>query len=119
MHYFGFLGSDQEQVLAKVDTILDDILRAHEKKKYELFTRHLGSKQRENITEQQFLGAAQETNKRLGSYKSRRFLAGLRRGDLPMLLWAANYSNSEDDIMISLVLDQQGDNVVVNWFWVE
>lgn len=119
MHYFGFLGDDQEQVLDKADPILDGILKAHEKKKYDLFARYLGSEQRKNITEKQFLEAAKATNKRLGDYQSRRFLAGLRRDNHPMLLWAAKFSDSEDDIMISLVFEQQDGETVVNWFWVE
>ncbi len=119
MEYFGFLGNNQEQVLNRVNPILDNILEAHEKKKYDLFIRNLQQEMREKISEKQFHLAAKETHKRLGQYQNRQFLAGLRRDDRPMLVWKAKFSRSENDILMTLVLDQQDSEVVVNWFWVE
>ena len=119
MDYFGFLGSDPQQALDKVGPILDDLLRAHEKQDYELFACHLAREIRKKVPEQQFLQAARDTHKRLGRCEKRRFLAALRRDDRPMLLWSARFSGSKNDILISMILEQQDDTVAVHWFWLE
>ena len=119
MHYFGFLGSEPTQALESVEPILDDLLAAHEKVNYEQFAGHLQQSVREKMQQQQFQQAATETNKRLGRFLRREFLGGLRRDGRPMLLWAAKFSNSDNDILISLILAQEDDRTAVHWFWLE
>lgn len=119
MHYFGFLGDNQEQILDKVTPVLDDILEAHAKQDYALFTKHLHTELTKKVSEKQFLDAAKATTTRLGTCGKKRFLAALRRDNRPMLLWVAKFSNSQNDVLISLIFDQQDDKPVVDWVWIE
>ena len=119
MNYFGFLGRDQQQILDTVTPILNDLLDAHANEDYALFAGHLDKQRAGKIPEKQFLDAAKATNKRLGTCQEKHFLAALRRDDRPMLLWVAKFSNSDNDALISLILDRQDGETVVDWFWVE
>lgn len=119
MNYFGTFGETAKEALQLLMPIVDRALHAHQVGDYQaylsLITKELAGK----VTEESFLKAHREIVPMLGSLQSKVFLASLRRGKNPMLLYSAKFSGTKDDVVINVTFKSGTEPPLIDWLWIE
>jgi len=100
MDYYGSFGDSKANALERMQPVLDSVLEAHETGDYALFRALVTDAFADKVSERGFKQAREAMHPRLGELVSMHFLASLRRGVNPMLVFVARYGNTEDDVLI-------------------
>jgi hypothetical protein len=72
---------------------------------------------REAIPEKKFQQVREEILKKLGAFKSKKYLGFLNQQAHTIALWKGTFAGTKDDILIKLVLSKRQDKVVVIGLW--
>ena len=116
-NYWGKLGIDETDVLPLIEPIVKEVMKAHDDADYALFAQHMTSSLKSKITEEAFMEAHENVG--LGQLLEMQFIASLRKGDKPFVLWRARFSETKDDIVIQCAFDEKSDPPKVDWLWIE
>lgn len=119
MDYFGSFGETQAEALARLEPVLETALESHESGDYEAFAQVATDDLRTKVPKENFLKAHQEVAPQLGHRESMRFLASVNRGSNPMLLYAAKYSATADDVLINVTFENRSQPPAIQWLWIE
>lgn len=119
MNYFGSFGKDDKQALERLIPVLDQALHAHQVGDYQAFLSVITPELAEQISEDGFAMAFQELAPQLGKLESKSFLAALRRQDNPLLLFAARFAATGDDVLIQAMFKNGTEPPLIDSFWIE
>ena len=119
MNFFGTFGSTDKEALQLLMPVVDRALHAHQVGNYQEYLSVITSDLAEKITEEGFLKAHREVAPQLGTLQSKLFLASLRRGKNPMLLFSARFSGTGDDIVINVTFKNRTEPPLIEWLWIE
>jgi hypothetical protein len=119
MNYFGTFGTTDKDALQLLMPVVDRALHAHQVGNYQEYLSVITSDLAGKVTEEGFLKAHREEAPKIGSLQSKSFLASLRRGKNPMLLFSAKFSDTEDDIVINVTFKSGTEPPLIEWLWIE
>ena len=111
------IGETNEEVTMIAEPILDNILEAFELNDYLRYSRDFDATLKESVSEKKFVEVDRYFQDSLGDYQSREYLGFVVKGKMSVVLWKARYSNSEDDVMIKLVVSKRGGECLVTGLW--
>jgi hypothetical protein len=112
-----FVGTDDRQVQAVAEPILDNLLAGFNQGNYAQYAKDFDATLRESIPEKKFQQVREELLKKLGPFKSKKFLGFLNQKAFTVVLWKGVFAATQDDILIKLVLSKRQDRVVVVGLW--
>ena len=119
MNFFGTFGTTDTEALQVLMPIVDRAMHAHQVGDYSEYSRVITSDLAEKVTEEGFRRAYQDLAPQFGTMQSRLFLASLRRGDNPILVFSAKFSATEDDILVSVTFRNGSQPPLIAWLWIE
>lgn len=119
MKYFGNFGTSGQEALNRLEPVLDGALEAHQSGNYADYLSLVTEKLSEKVTEQGFLKAHREIQPGLGKLIGKSFLASLNKNDNPMLIYSARYSETSDDVLITVIFKNNTNPPKIDWLWIE
>ena len=111
-------GSDAE-IRETADPILDNILEGIAGADHAAYVRDFDATMRKASGEKAFARVVKMTEAALGEYESREYLGYLERGGMTLLLWKARFSESDDDVLVKLVLNREEERTEVSGLWMQ
>ncbi len=111
------VGADEVQVKAVAEPILDNLLAGFNQGDYAQYSKDFDDTLREAIPEKKFQQVRQELLKKLGTFNSKTYLGFLNQQAHTVVLWKGKFADTQDDILIKLVLSKRQDKVVVVGLW--
>ena len=112
-----FVVTDDRQVKAVAEPILDNLLAGFNEGNYAKYSRDFDDAMREAIPEQKFQQVRQDLLEKLGKYKSKKYLGFLNQQAYTIVLWKAAFDGTKSDVLIRMVLAKRQDKVVVAGLW--
>ncbi len=112
-----FIGADNDQVKAVAEPILDNLLTGFNKGNYAQYSKDFDDTLREAIPEKKFQQVRENLLKKIGAFKSKKFLGFLNQQAYTVVLWKGAFAATRDDVLIKLVLAKRQDKVVVVGLW--
>jgi hypothetical protein len=112
-----FIGTDSDQVKAVASPMLDNLLTGFNKGNYAQYSKDFSDTLREAIPEKKFQQVREDILKKLGSFKSKKYLGFLNQQAYTVVLWKGAFAGTKDDVLIKLVLSRRQDKVVVVGLW--
>jgi hypothetical protein len=112
-----FIGTDNGQVKAVAEPILDNLLTGFNQGNYAQYSKDFDPTLREAIPEKKFQQVREELLKKLGAFKSKKYLGFLNQQAYTAVLWKGAFAGTKDDVLIKLVLSKRQDKVVVIGLW--
>ena len=112
-----FIGTNNDQVKAVAEPILDNLLTGFNKGNYAQYSKDFDATLREAIPEGKFKQVREDILKKLGTYKSKKYLGFLNQQAYTVVLWKGAFAGTKDDVLIKLVLSKRQDKVVVTGLW--
>jgi hypothetical protein len=112
-----FIGSNNGQVKAVSEPILDNLLTGFNKGNYPQYSKDFEDTLREAIPEKKFQQVREDILKKLGPYKSKKYLGFLNQQAYTVVLWKGAFAGTKNDVLIKLVLSKRQDKVVVVGLW--
>lgn len=113
----GFVGTDDAQVMAVAEPILDNLLAGFNQGNYAQYSRDFDDTLREAISEKKFNQVREDIIKKMGTCKDKKYLGFLNQQANTVVLWKAACTGASNDILIKLVLSRRQDKVVVTGLW--
>jgi hypothetical protein len=111
------VGTSDQQVKAVSEPILDNLLAGFNQGNYAQYAKDFNDTLREAIPEKKFQQVRGELLKKLGKYKEKKYLGFLNQQAYTIALWKGAFANTQDDVLIRLVLSKRQDKVVVVGLW--
>ncbi len=111
------VGTSDQQVKAVSEPILDNLLAGFNQGNYAQYAKDFNDTLREAIPEKKFQQVRGELLKKLGKYKDKKYLGFLNQQAYTIALWKGAFANTQDDVLIRLVLSKRQDKVVVVGLW--
>ncbi len=111
------IGQNDKEVVAVADPILDSVLTGMSEGNYGKYSKNFDDLLKDTITEKKFQQVRDEILKKFGKYQSRTYLGYITQSNSTVALWKGRFSNTDDDVMIKLVLSKRGDKVQVVGLW--
>ncbi len=111
------IAQNDADVQAIAEPILDTVLTGFNNGNYSLYSRDFDATLKDAVTEKKFFKVRANILKKLGKYESRTYLGFLQKGNFTVVLWRGRFSDSDDDVLIKLVLSKRGDKVLVTGLW--
>jgi hypothetical protein len=111
------VGTSDQQVKAVSEPILDNLLAGFNQGNYAQYAKDFNDTLREAIPEKKFQQVRGELLKKLGKYKNKKYLGFLNQQAYTIALWKGAFANTQDDVLIRLVLSKRQDKVVVVGLW--
>jgi hypothetical protein len=112
-----FVGTDNDQVKAVAEPILDNLLAGFNQGNYAQYSKNFDATLREAIPEKKFQQVREEILKKLGAFKSKKYLGFLNQQAHTVVLCKGAFAGTKDDVLIKLVLSKRQDKVVVVGLW--
>ncbi len=112
-----FIGTDNDQVKAVAEPILDNLLTGFNKGNYAQYSKDFDDTLREAIPEKKFQQVRETLLKKIGAFKSKKFLGFLNQQAYTVVLWKGAFAATRDDVLIKLVLAKRQDKGVVVGLW--
>ena len=112
-----FIGTNNDQVKAVAEPILDNLLTGFNKGNYAQYSKDFDATLREAIPEGKFKQVREDILKKLGTYKSKKYLGFLNQQAYTIVLWKGAFAGTKNDVLIKLILSKRQDKVVVVGLW--
>jgi Protein of unknown function (DUF3887) len=111
------VGSDDRQVKAVAEPILNNLLTGLNQGNYAQYSRDFDEAMREAISEKKFQQVREDLIEKLGKFKSKKYLGFLNQQNYTAVLWKGAFDATKNDVLIKLVLAKRQDKVVVAGLW--
>lgn len=111
------VGTNDRQVKGLAEPILDNLMKGFNQGNYAQFSKHFDKTMLETINKQKFQEVREDLRKKWGQYKSKKYLGFLNKQAYTIVLWKAAFADTQDDILITLVLSKSKDKVFVSGLW--
>ena len=112
-----FVGTDDGKIQAVADPILDNLLAGFNQSNYAQYAKDFEATLREAIPEKKFQQVREQLLKKLGAFKSKKYLGFLNQQAYTVVLWKGVFAGTQDNILIKMVLSKRQDKVVVVGLW--
>jgi hypothetical protein len=112
-----FVGTDDSQVKAVAEPILDNLLAGFNQGNYAQYSKDFDATLREAIPEKKFQQVREDILKKLGAFKSKKYLCFLNQQAYTVVLFKGAFAGTKDDVLIKLVLSKRQNKVVVIGLW--
>jgi hypothetical protein len=112
-----FVGTDDSQVKAVAEPILDNLLAGFNQGNYAQYSKDFDATLREAIPEKKFQQVREDILKKLGAFKSKKYLGFLNQQAYTVVLFKGAFAGTKDDVLIKLVLSKRQNKVVVIGLW--
>ena len=112
-----FIGTNNDQVKAVAEPILDNLLTGFNKGNYAQYSKDFDATLREAIPEKKFQQVREDILKKLGTYKSKKYLGFLNQQAYTIVLWKGAFAGTKNDVLIKLILSKRQNKVVVVGLW--
>jgi hypothetical protein len=112
-----FVGTDDSQVKAVAEPILDNLLAGFNQGNYAQYSKDFDDTLREAIPEKKFQQVREDILKKLGVFKSKKYLGFLNQQAYTVVLFKGAFAGTRDDVLIKLVLSKRQNKVVVTGLW--
>lgn len=99
------------------EPILDSILEGFTTDDYTKYSRDFDDTLKESISEKKFHEVDRQITDSIGNYQTREYLGFLQKGKMTVVLWRGRFDNSDDDVLIKLVVSKRGNRYVVTSLW--
>ncbi|MBV1914011.1 MAG: hypothetical protein KUG72_01415 [Pseudomonadales bacterium] len=119
MNFFGSFGNTKEEAIAKLMPVADQIIAAHQDGNYSAFKSVITDDLSGKVDEDSFETAYRQIGLELGALISKQLLGCFRREGNPLLLFAAKYSKTEDDVLIHVSFANGSSPPKIDWIWIE
>jgi hypothetical protein len=113
------IGQDDSVVQGIATPILNNILEGLKSNDYAKYTKDFDPTAKEAITEEAFKKAVDELKGEIGNYVEKKFMGFLNKGQMTLVVWKAKFDQTQDDILVRLVLTKRGDQYLVTGLWFE
>lgn len=110
---------EYDQIFSEANPILDNLLEGMKTGDFATYARDFGALMRQKVDEDGFRRSLDATERLLGAYKSRQPLGFLKRKGMTIVLWKGRFSQTDDDVLIKLVVEKEDDKTVVSGLWFE
>lgn len=107
----------QSEKLASAESIITQIFKGIEEKNYAVYSGDFTDDLKTQITEGKFKDMNKSMEEHLGNYKSREYLGSLKKTVFEIYLWKAQFSATEDDVLVRLILAELDGNYKVFGIW--
>ena len=111
------VGTSDQQVKAVAEPIVDSLLTGFNQGDYAKFSKDFDKNLRETIHEKSFEQVRGDLLKKLGQYKSKKYLGFLNQQDYTIVLWKGTFADTKSDVLIKLVLRKSDNKVSVAGLW--
>ncbi|MBN3038076.1 MAG: DUF3887 domain-containing protein [Candidatus Omnitrophica bacterium] len=111
------IGGGDEEVRAVAEPILDTILEGFKNNDYVKYSTHLDQTLKEAVSEAKFAQTDSQIESSIGEYVSREYFGFLDQGQMTVVLWKGDFDNTEDDILIKLVISKRDGEYLVTGLW--
>ncbi|MFZ2087967.1 MAG: DUF3887 domain-containing protein [Desulfobaccales bacterium] len=111
------VGTSDQEVKAVAEPILENLLAGFNQGNYAQYSKNFDETLREAIPEEKFQQVRRELMKKLGSFKSKNYLGFLNQQAHTVVLWKGAFTDTQDDVLLKLVLSKRQDKVVVKGLW--
>lgn len=115
---FGQLGATQDEALAKVEPMIDGILKAQDDIDYDAFCSFFEGGLRTQITKPDFEKNAQNIQQTMGKLKEKQFLTTLNRQGMIALIYKCRFDGSDDDFTITFTINDKLDDLKASGIWI-
>lgn len=119
MNFFGCFGNGEADALALLMPVVDRALEAHRVGDYPAYRSLITDELAAAVSEAGFMRAHREVAPALGALRSKVLLASLRRGSDPMLVFAARYAATADDVLITVTFRDGTAPPLIAGLWIE
>ncbi len=110
--YAEVIGHTDAEVRTIAAPILDNILEGLKTGDYAKYVKHFDQTMKDALPQSTFVISNMQIRHLFGQYGSRHYLGFLKKGNMTLVLWKAQYDKTEDDVLIKLTLSKRGDR---NW----
>jgi len=111
------VGTSDQEVKALAEPILENLLAGFNQGNYAQYSKNFDETLREAIPEEKFQQVRRQLMKKLGSFKSKNYLGFLNQQAHTVVLWKGAFTDTQDDVLLKLVLSKRQDKVVVKGLW--
>jgi hypothetical protein len=111
------VGTNDGQVKAVAEPILDNLLAGFNQGNYVKYSQDFDDTLRKAISEKKFQQVREDLLKKLGTFKSKKYLGFLNQEGYTIALFKGEFAATQDDILIKLILAKGQDKVVVAGLW--
>ena len=111
------VGTSDQEVKALAEPILENLLAGFNQGNYAQYSKNFDETLREAIPEEKFQQVRRQLMKKLGSFKGKNYLGFLNQQAHTVVLWKGAFTDTQDDVLLKLVLSKRQDKVVVKGLW--
>ncbi len=103
----------------KAEIVLKSILEGMRNDDYSVYSAHFAEGLKKELTEEKFKKTNEAIKKQLGNCSEHQFLGKMKKNVFDVFLWKAQFTGTEDESLIRLVLGQVDDQYRVFGFWIQ
>ena len=97
---------------------LDKLIDAYENSDYIEYSQLFSKDVRKILTKSVFLAGNKKIKYDLGKYISREYLGFLKENEMTVFLWKAQFTKTQNDVLVRLTLSKQnGKNMVMGFYY--
>lgn len=116
---FGNLGDTEESAVAKVHSVILQVIDAHTRCDYEKFSSLCTDEFIDQIDEEVFIETCNDMNPNYGPLETLAYLGCLNRIELVQFLWRGKFHNAQEDILITASFAKAKNIPLIEWLWIE
>lgn len=115
--YADVAGKTDTGIQAIAEPVLDGILSGLATTNYEKYTKDFDTMLKGMVSEAKFAEISRQINGSIGKHQSRKYLGFLNKEGMTVVLWKAKFDNTNDDVLIKLVIFKKEDECFVSGVW--
>ncbi|MFH1460001.1 MAG: hypothetical protein ABIG64_06480 [Candidatus Omnitrophota bacterium] len=101
------------------EPMIDNILKGFALDDYLIYSRDLAENLKVTGARTKFFQVGRNIHNNLGNYVDREFMGILNKQGMTMILWKANFDQTENDVLIKLVISRENKRYVVSGLWLQ
>jgi hypothetical protein len=111
------IGNNDKEVRAFADPILVNLLAGFNDGNYAKYSRDFSPTLLEAISAKKFQQVREDILKKIGKYQSRQYLGFYQYNRTTVVLWKGRFSDTDNDVLIKLVVSKRKDKNLVVGLW--
>lgn len=115
--YADVIGKTDTGIQAVAEPILEGILSGLATGTYEKYVKDFDGTLKEMTPETSFAETSRQINGSIGKHQSRKYLGFLNKERMTIVLWKARFDNTNDDVLIKLIISEKNEEYSVSGVW--
>ena len=113
----GIVGTNDKQIKAIADPLLDNILQGFAEDNYNMYVKDFDITLKESISEVRFGEIDAQILGWVGKYLYREYLGFLNKGETTIVFWKGVFDQENDDVLIKMVISKRNSNYLITGLW--